>query len=117
MKYQETDTVKKIKKLYVETTVMFAIESIPTVDEYTLQKFLELVNATGNFGFISEEQLVEKMKQIQKYIPNACGYSLLTVAELLGIEFSWQSLNDEAAVVRPFPSNGHTPVMSPAWQY
>ena len=79
--------VNGIKKLYVKTTVEFAINHVPGVDQDTLEKFLELVNATGNFGPISETEIIEKMNLIMKYIPGACGHSLLTVAELLDIRF------------------------------
>jgi len=80
-------TANGIKKLHVKATVEFAINNIPGVDEDTLEKFLELVNATGNFGPISEAEIIEKMNLIMKYIPEACGRSLLTVAELLDIRF------------------------------
>ncbi|MBN1991377.1 MAG: hypothetical protein JW953_01640 [Anaerolineae bacterium] len=75
------------KKLHVKTTVEFAINNIPDVDQGTLEKFLELVNATGNFGPITEIEIIEKMNLIMKYIPGACARSLLTVAELLDIRF------------------------------
>ncbi len=52
MKNVTTPTTEGIKKLHIEATVLFAIEHIPTVDEVTLTKFLELVNATGNFPAI-----------------------------------------------------------------
>ena len=79
--------IYSIKKLHVKTTVEFAINNIPDVDQDTLEKFLELINATGNFGPISEAEIIEKMNLIMKYIPGACGRSLLTVAELLDIRF------------------------------
>jgi hypothetical protein len=76
-----------IKKLHVKQTVEFAIHHIPDIDQGTLEKFLELVFATGNFGPISEAEIIEKMNQIMKFIPGACGRSLLTLAELLDIRF------------------------------
>lgn len=78
---------QEIKKLHVEATVMFAVNHIPSVDEPTLIKFLELVNVTGNFGTISEEQLVQKMQLILKHIPGASEASLITLGELLNIRF------------------------------
>jgi len=87
MKNVTTTTTEGIKKLHIEATVLFAIEHIPTVDEVTLTKFLELVNATGNFGLISRDQLVQKMALIMKHIPGACEHSLSTLAELLDIQF------------------------------
>jgi hypothetical protein len=87
MQQQTLATIHSIKKLHVKNTVEFAINHIPGVDEATLEKFLELVNARGNFGEINEGEIIEKMNLIMKYIPNACARSLLTVAELLDIRF------------------------------
>jgi len=81
-----TTTGPEINKRYVETTVLFAINHIPQADQTTLEKFLELVNAAGNFGPISQQQLIHKMELLKKYMPGACEYSLLAVAELLGIQ-------------------------------
>ena len=80
-------TAGEIKKLHVEATVNFAISYIPSVDEETLVKYLELVNVTGNFGSVSKEQLALKMLLIMKHIPNACEQSLRTLGELLEIPF------------------------------
>ena len=77
----------EVKKLHVEATVDFAINHIPSVDQETLVKYLELVNVTGNFGSISKEQLALKMLLIMKHIPNACEQSLRIVGELLDIPF------------------------------
>ncbi len=74
-----------IQKRYVETTVYFAINHIPQVDEATLERFLELVNATGNFGTITDQELLQKMGLLKKYVPETCEESLLILAELLGI--------------------------------
>jgi hypothetical protein len=79
--------IQTIKKLHIKNTVEFTINNIPGVDEGTLEKFLELVNARGNFGEINEGEVIEKMNLIMKYIPDACARSLLTVAELLDIRF------------------------------
>jgi hypothetical protein len=59
--------------------------NISQVDEATLERFLELVNTTGNFGSISEKQLVHKMDLLKKHVPDTCEYSLRALAELLGI--------------------------------
>jgi hypothetical protein len=75
----------EINKRDVEATVLFAINNIPQTDEATLEKFLELVNASGNFGPISHQQLIHKMNLLKKYVPEACDYSLFTLTELLGI--------------------------------
>lgn len=77
----------QIKKLHLETTVQFAINHIPSVDQPTLEKYLELVNINGNFGSVSEDELLEKMGLMLKFIPNACEQSLRTLGELLGVRF------------------------------
>ena len=82
-----TTLAQKIDKRYVETTVLFAINHIPYADKTTLEKFLELVNATGNFGPISGEQLLHKMNLLKKYVPDICEYSLTMLAELLGLQW------------------------------
>jgi hypothetical protein len=87
MNEQSLTQIQTIKKLHVKNTVEFAINNIPGVDEGTLEKFLELVNARGNFGEINEGEVIEKMNLIMKYIPGACARSLLTVVELLDIRF------------------------------
>ncbi|MBN1219343.1 MAG: hypothetical protein JXM69_10475 [Anaerolineae bacterium] len=79
---------QKINKRDVEATVTFALNNIPQADEATLERFLELVNANGNFGPISHQQLAHKMNLLKKYVPETCEYSLLALAELLGIESS-----------------------------
>ena len=76
---------KGIKKLYVSETVLFAVTNIPEVDRTTLEKFLELVNASGTFGALSHEQILTKMRLTLRYIPNACPHSLQILAELLEI--------------------------------
>ena len=83
---QSVNTENGFKKLQVADTVAFAIENIPSVDKRTLEKFLQLVHTTGTFGIITCEQLVNKMRLMMKYIPNACPHSLLVVAELLEIK-------------------------------
>jgi hypothetical protein len=74
-----------VEKLHIKETVNFAIDNIPQVDKATLEKFVELVNLTGNYGEISHEQLLSKMCLALKYIPNACANSLLILADLLDI--------------------------------
>ena len=86
MSQTATPSTNEIKKLQVKETVLFAINNIPQVDRATLEKFLELVNATGTFGAISHEQLVTKMNLTMKYIPGACAYSLVVLADLLELQ-------------------------------
>ena len=78
---------QKIHKRYVAATVHFAINNIPQADEATLEKFLELVNATGNFGPVTTQELTQKMILLKKYVPDTCDHSLSVLAELLGIQW------------------------------
>ena len=79
---------QEINKRDVAATVLFAINNVPHTDEATLERFLELVNATGNFGPISHRELIHKMILLKKYVPDTCDYSLLALADLLGIRFT-----------------------------
>jgi hypothetical protein len=85
MKNATTTLGQEIDKRHVAATVLFAINNVPHADQKTLEKFLELVNATGNFGPISQQQLIHKMDLLKKYVPETCDYSLLALAELLEI--------------------------------
>ena len=76
---------RKIDKRHIEASVLFAINHIPKVDEQTLATFLELVNLSGNFGSISDQQLIHKMALLTKLVPNVCQDSLLALAQLLDI--------------------------------
>lgn len=102
-----TTSVNGIKKLYLEEMVLFAVNNIPQVDPATLEHFLELVNVDGNFGTISHEQILRKMRQVLKYIPDACGQSFLILMDLLEIksfeqlaltsaQAGWTKINAEA---------------------
>jgi len=74
----------KINKRLICSRITFAINNIPGVDAFTLRKLQELLSTPeGGFGFITLEQLIADMELILKYIPGACGYSLLTLAELI----------------------------------
>ena len=81
-------TDQEINKRDVAATVLFAINNIPHTNDETLERFLELVNATGNFGPVSHRELVHKMILLKKYVPETCDYSLLALAELLGIRLA-----------------------------
>jgi hypothetical protein len=74
------------KKLQIADTIAFAIKNIPSVDERTLQAFLELINVTGTFGIITHEQVVNRIRQVLKYVPDACPRSLLIMADLLELK-------------------------------
>ena len=79
-------STNEIKKHHLEEMVLFAINNIPDIDPVTLERFMELVNTGGNFGKISHKQILRKMHQVLKYIPNACGQSLLILMDLLEIK-------------------------------
>ncbi len=96
-------SVNKIKKLQVQATIEFAIANIPGADRNTLEKLSELINATGNFGPISETEITDKMNLILKYIPSASLWSLKAVAELLDIRFPRPAVNFEQPKVIPLP--------------
>jgi len=76
---------KTIKKRHIEAAVLFAVNHIPQVDPITLEKFLELIDINGNFGAVSDRQLLQTMTLLIKHVPSACGHSLLTLAELLDV--------------------------------
>jgi len=76
---------KKISKRDLAAAVLFAVNNIPHVDAVTLEKFLELVNITGNFGSISDQEFAHKMYLLSKHVPEVCHDSLFTLAELLDI--------------------------------
>jgi hypothetical protein len=115
MNKAEIAPVNQIKKLHVKATVEFAINNIPGVDQNTLEKFLDLVNATGNFGPINEDEIIEKMNLIMKYIPGACGRSLLTVAELLDIRLPQPTTNNERMRVM-IASPSEPKLLNSTWQ-
>ncbi|MCB0194526.1 MAG: hypothetical protein KDJ65_21430 [Anaerolineae bacterium] len=84
------ETNHSIKKLRLEETVLFAINTIPQVDTLTLKRFLELVNAGGTFGSITHDQIVRKMHLVLKYVPDASVSSLLIVLDLLDMAIPYQ---------------------------
>ena len=72
-----TRSANEIKKLRLEEVVLFAINNVPQADTRTLKLFLKLVNAGGSFGTISHGQILKKMHQLLKYVPDASHSSLL----------------------------------------
>ena len=85
MRTAEVSGGQKIDKRHIEATILFAIQHIPETDVGTLERFLELIDATGSFGSITDRQLLQKMTVLVKYVPGSCRYSLLMLAELLGV--------------------------------
>ena len=78
--------IEEIKKQQLETGIAFIIEQVPDVDVWTLHKLLDYVNITENFSSITKNELLEKMRLMRKYLPSACRYSLIMLAELLELE-------------------------------
>lgn len=76
---------RRIDKRHLKATALFAIHHVSRVDRATLEKLLELVNAEGNFGTISEGQLIQKIGLLTKHVPGVCRTTLLTLTELLEI--------------------------------
>ncbi len=77
-----------IKKLHLSETVAFANSYIPGIDQSTLDKLVELVNANGAHGCINQVQLIQKMQMILKYIPGTCVHTLLVLVDLLEISLA-----------------------------
>ena len=75
----------EIKKLHIHDTAQFALESIPNMHRKTIELLIELINADGSHGFISQERLMVKMRHILKYIPGTCTHSLMILVDLLEI--------------------------------
>jgi len=80
-----TEVVHQLEKKHVGAMVAYAVRHVPGCDEATLHRYLELVNLTGSMGWISDEQLVEKMRFMLKHVPGTCTHSLVTLVELLAV--------------------------------
>ena len=76
----------QVKKLHLEKTVLFAINHVPQVDPVTLKLFLKLIKTEGEAGFMSHEQILQKMHQLLKYIPGTCPQTMLVLIDLLDIK-------------------------------
>ncbi len=75
-----------LKKIYVKDMIFFAMRYLPQIDRLTLEKLLELVDAEDTYNYISAKELAGKMKLILEHIPEACPYSLETMAALLDVQ-------------------------------
>ncbi len=73
----------KIDKKYITARITFAIRNIPDIDQFTLEKLIELLNTTGNSGSLGAEQLLAEMQIMKKYLPGTCGRTLLILLDLL----------------------------------
>jgi len=104
-----TAQTQQISKLQIEEMVTFTIKNIPQCDPPTLKRFLELVNAGGTFGSMSQEQVLRKMQQVVRYIPGACAQSLLILLDLLDLKPARQLA---LAAPQPEPAAGqHLPFL------
>ena len=100
------------KKLHIAETVAFAIDNIPSVNKTTLEKFLQLVHTTGTAGLMTPEQIMNKMRLTLKYIPDACPYSLMVLAELLELKTSTLSESSPQALLQLNGSQAKTPAIN-----
>ena len=80
----------RIEKKYISARIMFAMKNVPGVDQFTLNKLLELLNTTGTFGWITARQLVNDMKLMIKYVPGTSIPTLLIFIDLIDV---WLPLN------------------------
>lgn len=87
----------EIKKVEIKETVQFAIRHIPQADTLTLEKFLELIFASGNYGAMSYDAILIKIQQVLRYIPDACPHSLLILTDLLGVPITALTNNPKIA--------------------
>ncbi len=95
MNHLTTSLAHKIDKKSVTAMTIFAINNIPDTDEFTLKKFLELMNTTGSFGLITDRQIIEIMRLMMKYVPDTCGSSLLILIELLDVYLPLMEKNND----------------------
>jgi hypothetical protein len=107
MRHLDAAMPHKIDKKYVTAMTIFAKNNIPGTDEFTLNKFLELMNTTGSFGTVTDEQLVETMRAMTKYIPGICTHSLGVLIELLQIYILPLKVKSKEGFL-PAPDNSQT---------
>jgi len=77
---------KGLKKVHIKEMVLFAINYLPQLDQETLEQFLELVDVEDTYGYVSARELASKMQLMLRHIPEACPYSLQTLASLLDVQ-------------------------------
>lgn len=96
----------RIDKKHLSAMTIFAVHNVPNTDQFTLHKFLELMNTTGSFGSITIEQIIAIMHWMLKNLPDTHKNSLLILIELLSAWLS-PAINSESDFVitlqnRPF---------------
>lgn len=111
--------IEGIKKQQLETAIAFVIEQVPDIDAWTLHKLLDYVNVTENFSSITKGELLEKMRLMRKYLPSACRYSLIMLAELLELETPFTENDESLSSARPERGSPLRPqsrlILSPAF--
>ncbi len=85
MSYPNQSLTPKIDRKQVTSMTIFVMNNVPGVDEFTLKKFLELMNTMGSFGSITDQQLKQIMTLMMKYIPDTRQHSLQVLVEHLNI--------------------------------
>lgn len=73
----------KLSFQYIVGAADFAVKHVQGIDRKTMRWLVELVEVSGDGGWITEGELLEKMRLLCKYIPGSCRYSMLVLAELL----------------------------------
>lgn len=68
---------------YIVGVADYAVKHVQGIDRKTVRWLVELVEVSGDGGWITEGELLEKMRLLCKYIPGSCHYSMLVLAELL----------------------------------
>lgn len=94
--------MQQIDKKLISGVALFAIRNVPDVDDFTLNKLLELVNTAGSFGSLTDSQLRLMISTLQKYVPHTCDRTLEIFVDLLTIHLPPEPRN----------SNGHRPDMA-----
>ncbi len=73
----------KLSFQYIAGAADFAVKHVQGIDRKTMRWLVELIEVSGEGGWISEGELLEKMYLLRRYVPGSCRYSLLVLADLL----------------------------------
>ena len=68
---------------YIASVAKFAEKHIQGIDQKTMRWLVELVEISGSGGWVTEYDLLERMRLLRKYVPGSCQYTMLVLAELL----------------------------------
>ena len=75
----------KIDRDQVTSLAVFVMNNIPDMDQYSLKKFLELMNTGPGSGWVSNKQLIATRNLLLKHNPRICTHSLAVLFEHLEI--------------------------------